>query len=78
MEVEKENDATMTIDGVEFKIADISEEVRNEIESLTFCADEIVRLNYLLATFATARNAYSATIRAHLGLPDGIEEKAKH
>jgi len=52
----------ITIDGIEYKLSDLSDGCRNEIESLAFCETEIMRMKALLAVAGTAKIAYSNAI----------------
>jgi len=63
--------AIVTIDGREFETDDMSEEQTNQLRSINFADQEIVRLEMLLAVTRTARNAYA---NALAGLLDSAEE----
>ena len=62
--------AVITIDGREVETDDMSEEQTNQLRSINFADQEIVRLEMLLAVTRTARNAY-ATALAGLLQPAG-------
>lgn len=63
--------AVVTIDGKEFETDEMSEEQTNQLRSINFADQEIVRLEMLLAVTRTARNAYA---NALAGLLDSAEE----
>jgi hypothetical protein len=48
----------ITVDGVSYKIDQLSAEARAHIASLQFVQAEIERLNNKLAVYTTAKNAY--------------------
>ena len=62
---------TITIDGKEYSLDDLSDECKTEIQSLQFCEGEIARLNAQLAVAATARIAYQRAV-AQL-MPEGSD-----
>lgn len=49
----------VTIDGKEFETDNMSEEQTNQLRSINFVDQEIVRLEMSLAVARTARNAYA-------------------
>ena len=61
--------AVVTIDGREFETDDMSEEQTNQLRSINFADQEIIRLEMLLAVTRTARNAYANALAGLLG-PD--------
>tara|TARA_B110000240_G_C13488439_1_gene448515 strand:+ start:263 stop:475 length:213 start_codon:yes stop_codon:yes gene_type:complete len=67
------NNETIKIDDIDYKISELTDECKAEIQSLQFCETEVARLNALLAVAATARNAYRSAV-AKL-LPN---DEAKH
>ncbi|WP_226930689.1 DUF6447 family protein [Halomonas sp. 3F2F] len=50
---------TLTIDGTEYNIADLSENARNQVLNLRATDEQIQRLNQQLAIAQTARTAYA-------------------
>mgnify|MGYP006074724839 FL=1 len=48
----------ITIDNVDYKLSQLSDECRQELATLQLCEQEIVRVNAQLAIALTARNAY--------------------
>jgi hypothetical protein len=57
----------VTIDGKEFETDEMSEEQTNQLRSINFADQEIVRLEMLLAVARTARNAYATALAGLLG-----------
>jgi hypothetical protein len=57
---------TITINEIEYKVSDLSEECIAEITSAKFCDEEINRLSYQLAAIQTAKNAYHMKIAEYL------------
>jgi hypothetical protein len=54
--------ATVTIDGVEYERADLSEEALAQLQSIEFVDSEIARLQAHVAAMQTARNAYASAL----------------
>jgi hypothetical protein len=63
--------SVVTIDGKEFETDEMSEEQTNQLRSINFADQEVVRLEMLLAVTRTARNAYA---NALAGLLEPAEE----
>jgi hypothetical protein len=61
-----EDKRTVTIDGTPFKLADLSENARNQLMNLQVTDAEIKRLNQQLAICQTARAAYASTLSKEL------------
>jgi len=61
-----ESQATLTFDGVEHIISDLSEDAKAQLESLHHAELEMQRLNKQLAMITTARNAYNQALAAAL------------
>ena len=57
---------TVTIDGVEYAMEQLSEEARNQVFNLRATDREITRLKQQLAIFQTARGAYAAALKMAL------------
>ncbi|MBL1269844.1 MAG: hypothetical protein COA87_019270 [Halomonas sp.] len=53
---------TITIDGVEYNTADLSEEARAQVVNLRITDQEINRLKQQLAIYQTARAAYAKAL----------------
>ena len=66
-------DNTIKIDEKDYKVDDLSDDCKAEIQALQFCESEIARLNAKLAITGTARIAYQQAV-ANL-LPEGQEQK---
>ena len=56
----------VTIDGVTYKISELTETARQELNMLQATDAEIQRLNIQLAIAQTARSAYGASLNAEL------------
>lgn len=57
-----DEDETIKIDDKDYKLVDLSDECKAEIQSLQFCESEIARLNAKLAIVGTARIAYQRAV----------------
>lgn len=53
---------TVTIDGVVYDLADLTEEARQQIANLRVADQEIERLDARMALARTARNAYARAL----------------
>lgn len=62
----QEKAQTVTIDGNEYNVADLSENARNQLVNLRVTDQEIQRLNQQLAIAQTARTAYANALKAEL------------
>lgn len=61
-----DDNRTVTIDGTTFKLADLSENARNQLLNLQVTDAEIKRLNQQLAIYQTARAAYANALSGEL------------
>jgi len=57
---------TLTIDGTEYNLAELSDEAKSQIASLRVTDQEIARLQQQLAIHQTARTAYAQALKAEL------------
>lgn len=57
---------SVTIDGVEYTMEQLSEEARNQLNNLRVTDMEINRLKQLLAIVQTARAAYASALKTAL------------
>lgn len=57
---------TVSIDGTEFNLADLSEDAKQQLANLRVADQEIERLNMQLALAQTARNAYARALAEQL------------
>jgi len=57
---------TVTIDGTEYNLADLSENARNQVTNLRVTDQEIARLQQQLAIYQTARTAYANALQQEL------------
>lgn len=62
----KDKAQTVTIDGIEFKVSDLSENAQNQLLNVRVTDQEIQRLNQQLAIAKTARTAYSRALKDEL------------
>ena len=53
---------TLTIDGIEYPVADLTDEARSQLANVQIADQEIARPNMLLALAQTARNAYATAL----------------
>ncbi|WP_295888710.1 DUF6447 family protein [uncultured Thiohalocapsa sp.] len=53
---------TVTIDGQQYAMADLSQEARNQLLNVRICDEEIARLRQQLAIAQTARVAYAKAL----------------
>ena len=64
------NEETITVDEIEYKVSELSDECRAEIQSLAFNEAMIVRLTNELAVAQTALNAYRRAVSETLPSKD--------
>jgi hypothetical protein len=57
---------TLTIDGVEYRTDDLSDEAKNQIMNLRVTDQEIARLQQKMAIAQTARTAYAKALSTEL------------
>ena len=57
---------TITMDGTDYNIADLTDEGKALVESLKFVEQEISQTQARLAVLNTAKTAYSASLRNQL------------
>ena len=57
---------TVTIDGTEYNVADLSENAQNQVVNLRVTDAEIEKLKQQLAIFQTARTAYARALSEEL------------
>nr|WP_298059758.1 DUF6447 family protein [uncultured Halomonas sp.] len=62
----KDTSNTVTIDGREYNLADLSENARNQLLNLRVTDQEVQRLNQQLAIAQTARTAYANALKKEL------------
>lgn len=61
-----EQKQTLTIDGTEYNLAELSENARNQVLNLRVTDQEIARLQQQLAIYQTARTAYARALSEEL------------
>jgi len=57
---------TLTIDGTDYNLADLSDEAKSQVTNLRVTDQEIARLQQQLAIYQTARTAYAQALKAEL------------
>lgn len=58
-----ENEAKISIDGVDYSLSELSNDARAQIQSLQFVEKELAELNARLAVFSTAKIAYQNALK---------------
>jgi DNA repair ATPase RecN len=56
----------VTMDGVDYTVADLTDEGKALVESLKFVEQELVQMQARLAVLNTAKTAYAASLRNQL------------
>ena len=64
---------TVTINGVEYKLDELSEKAKGNLASFQITEREIARLQQLLAIAQTARNAYAKVLNDELPKKEGVQ-----
>ena len=64
---------TITIDNKPYELDSLSDEAKQQLQSLQYCDAELARLQSQAAVLQTARAAYAKALQAALGqhLPNG-------
>ncbi len=57
---------TLTLDGKEYKMSDLTDAAKAQIQNIQITDAEIQRLNTLLAIAQTARNTYLQSLQSEL------------
>ena len=65
-EEQEQQGRTVTIDGTEYKLADLSDNARQQLANLRVADTEIRRLERQLALARTARQAYARVLQGEL------------
>ncbi|WP_229211504.1 MULTISPECIES: DUF6447 family protein [unclassified Duganella] len=58
-----DDELEVTVDGVSYKVAELSAEAQGQVANLQFVDAQIADLNAKLAVYQTARNAYQAALQ---------------
>ena len=58
--------STVTIDGIEYSIENMSEDAKNQLMNLQYVQTQLNDLNAKLAVFKTAEIAYTIALKAEL------------
>ena len=67
-------DQKITIDGAEYKLADLSDNAKNQIMNLRVTDQEIGRLQQLLAIAQTARASYAQALAEELPKTESTQD----
>lgn len=62
----EEDQPSITIDGTEYSLTDLSENARNQVQNLRITDQEIQRLQQQLAIAQTARKTYADALKREL------------
>lgn len=57
------DEVDVTVDGVSYRLAELSQEAQAQVTSLQFVEAQIADMQAKLAVFQTARNAYQAALQ---------------
>ena len=72
---EKKGMSKITIDGKDYDVEEISDNVKAQLTSLQFVDNEIKRLSAQIAVLQTARNAYGRAVKLELeNKPNEVDE----
>lgn len=66
MAEKKQTERTVTIDGQEYKLDNLSEKAKKQLVNLRITDEEVQRLNHQLAIAQTARSAYANALKQEL------------
>ncbi|MBV7537193.1 hypothetical protein KW842_15605 [Duganella sp. sic0402] len=58
-----DDELEVTVDGISYKVRELSTEAQNQVTSLQFVDAQIADLSAKLAVYQTARNAYQAALQ---------------
>lgn len=58
-----DDEIEVTVDGISYKLDDLSEEAREQVASIQFVDAQMAELNAKLAVYQTARNAYQSALQ---------------
>ena len=58
-----DDELEVTVDGISYKVSELSEEARAQVANLRFVDAQMADLNAKLAVFQTARNAYESVLQ---------------
>ena len=64
----KKEEPSLTVNGVKYFVADLSEEAKKQVLNVQAAESEINRLQMQLALAQTARNAYQQALKAALSI----------
>ncbi|MYM75053.1 hypothetical protein GTP56_23065 [Duganella sp. FT134W] len=58
-----EEETEVTVDGVTYKLSELSDAAKEQVASLQFVDTQMTQLHAQLAIYQTARNAYQAALQ---------------
>jgi methyl-accepting chemotaxis protein len=58
-----DDELEVTVDGISYKVSELSDEAQQQVNSLQYVEAQITDLNAKLAVYQTARNAYQAALQ---------------
>jgi hypothetical protein len=58
-----EEETEVTVDGVTYKLSELSDAAKEQVASLQFVDTQMAQLQAQLAVYQTARNAYQAALQ---------------
>ena len=64
-----DEEATLTLDGIDYKIDDLTVEGKDLVESLKFTEIELNRAKAFVAVLETAKAGYIGSLKNHLPMP---------
>ena len=67
------DEQTVTIDGTEYKLSDLSDTAKNQLMSIRSAEQEMARIQAQLGMISTARNAYVNVLKKELGVNESAE-----
>lgn len=65
---------TIKIDDKDYELEDLSDEAKNQLQSIRFVDQELMRLQAKAAALQTARNAYGRALTLALGTEEKEED----
>ena len=65
---------TIKIDDKDYELEDLSDEAKNQLQSIRFVDQELMRLQAKAAALQTARNAYGRALTLALGAEEKEED----
>ena len=69
-----EEEPTITIDDTEYKLSELSDKAKAQIQSINFVDNELLRLQNLTAIMSTAKIGYQVALKKHLPFLPDVEQ----